>query len=126
MERKEVDKSGKQLDMNCPHGWKDCYVCTNEIECRMGRYTGESAIEKAAAIAEEIVHKEAVKSIREIKGCKAYTDLDRFYSWKSLSLNHKDAVLVGGPPAKGGGGKTKGKKSKKGTKVIVEAWTSNV
>jgi hypothetical protein len=113
-------------DRPCVNGWSGCSVCAFEIECRMGRYTGESAIEKAAAIAEEIVHKEAVESVKVIKGCKAYTNLDRFYAWKSPSLNYKEAVLVGGPPAKGGGGKTKGKKSKKGTKVIVEAWTSNV
>lgn len=111
--RKEGNKSSRPKDMECVHGWSDCYECANEIDCRMGRYKGESAIEKAASIAEEIVQKEAVESVRKIKerrGCKAYTNLERFYSFKNPSLQHKDAVLVGGPPAKGGGSKSKGAK----------------
>lgn len=95
-------------DMPCPHGWKKCFDCMNERLCRAGLYhPDKTIIEIAAEISEKVMHKEVVESIREIKkrnAVAAYTDLDRFYSFRVQGLHHTEVNPLDGPSAPGGGG----------------------
>lgn len=129
----------------CPNEWTDCELCAyfRNKQCQYElmepetEQTDPKILERAAQVAERSVKAEAIKSVEKIKGTwkgewpehfmSLNTDeaLNEFYKHKTQDLHHKEPLPAGnGIP--GGGGKNRRKKSKKGTKIPIEPWTSNV
>lgn len=118
----------------CPNGWTDCSLCANLEMCKAGLYYGESGetdheiLEEAAKVSGRVMQAEAVESAEKIKKgnpAKPYTNLSKFYAFKTPDLHYREP-LPAGDRIPGGGGKNRCKKSKKGTKIPIDPWTSNV
>lgn len=113
------------IQRQCPNGWKcgeDCLHFTRG--CTTDHPYIATALEMAAEASEMATHNEAVESVEIIKGkpARAYTDMDRFDSWRVLGLHHVEPLPLDGPSSPGGGSKSNVKKSKKGNKPTVYVW----
>jgi hypothetical protein len=127
----------------CPVGWVDCQFCAyyddrlkDKIRCScVPEQTEEPIIVTATRIAAKTIDAEVKKNVESIRG-------DRHKHFMSLSpddalrefyqcrrgndLHYKEPMPLDGPSSPGGSKSGKVKKSNKGTKIIVEAWQTNV
>jgi hypothetical protein len=122
----------------CPNGWYNCELCAKERECMAGLYHGEieePIIIKVAKIAAEVIDTEVKKNVESIRGDRHKQfmalspddALKEVYKYRSQNLHSVEPYkAMSGPTAPGGSKTGKVKKSNKGTKIIVDAWQTNV
>ena len=124
-------------DRVCPNGWI-CEDCNYERSCRPSHYHIETDLEvviRAAEISERAVNTEVVESVEKCRGTwyDKFSKMTEEERWSEYRLHHigdlqfKEPVkAMSGPTSPGGGKVGKIKKSNKGTKIVMEPWTSNV
>lgn len=123
------------MERECPFGWIDCRDCLYFGLCKAlgvdAVYAHRETIRKAAEIAEETVHEEAVKSARIISTPRELIQADSEDFWRFWAATsppdpenrtREPVAAMGGAIERGGGSKSNRKK-KTPKKKFVELGT---
>lgn len=123
---------------DCPHGWTDCNLCANLKACQDGTYVPEPEPEPEAV--NELMEDELEVDLGQPIPSERGTWAQRFLAmsendrWRNQKQYIRPDDLISKEPYKhmvgaiapGGSKSGKRKKSKKGTKIPIEPWTSQV
>jgi hypothetical protein len=126
--------------MDCPHGWTDCQDCLNLAFCEAGTYVPEPEPPEPTPDPESVNELEENELARDLgkelpRGTWAeqfsklsHNDrMSEFYRYHPDDLISKEPYkAMPGAFVPGGSKNGRSKNKKKGTKIVIEPWTSEV